>query len=202
MVPSASIPAVRQNRSKLTETASQALSTAPIPVGGKAVNGVIAFFMALLSFRGISTPSLPAQGEQRRSFYFNIPRGNSKSEVAKPVTVLRSITGAIALALGASFQLADHYRLYRKLRLIPGPEGHFHRGRRRRDVGRQVFCGGKAILKAQGERVERDHLKHIQPRRPRHDQGATHRKLRIALASSRQIYSGPTSVSVNRFSRA
>jgi hypothetical protein len=77
MVPSASIPAVRQNLSKLTETASQALSTAPIPVGGKAVNGVIAFFMALLSFRGISTPSLPAQGEQRRSSYFNIPRGNS-----------------------------------------------------------------------------------------------------------------------------
>src|ERR1035438_4930887 len=54
MVPSASIPAVRQNLSKLTETASQALSTAPSPVGGKAVNGVIAFFMALLSFRGIS----------------------------------------------------------------------------------------------------------------------------------------------------
>src|SRR5271163_4087501 len=78
MVPSASIPAVRQNLSKLTETASQALSTAPIPVGGKAVNGVIAFFMALLSFRGISTPSLPAQGEQRRSSYFNIPRGNSE----------------------------------------------------------------------------------------------------------------------------
>src|SRR6266849_4437235 len=77
MVPSASIPAVRQKRSKLTETASQALSTAPIPVRGKAVNGVIAFFMALLSFRGISTPSLPAQGEQRRSSYFNIPRGNS-----------------------------------------------------------------------------------------------------------------------------
>src|SRR5258707_4164996 len=78
MVPSASIPAVRQNRSKLTDTASQALSTAPIPVGGKAVNGVIAFFMALLSFRGISTPSLPAQGEQCRSSYFNIPRGNSR----------------------------------------------------------------------------------------------------------------------------
>ena len=43
------------------------------------VNGVIAFFMALLSFRGISTPSLPAQGKQRRSSYFNIPRGNSHS---------------------------------------------------------------------------------------------------------------------------
>src|SRR6185436_19646086 len=84
MVPSASIPAVRQNRSKLTETASQALSTAPIPVGGKAVNGVIAFFMALLSFRGISTPSLPAQGEQRRSSYFNILRGNSVRQCAIP----------------------------------------------------------------------------------------------------------------------
>src|SRR5450830_1552067 len=77
MVPSASIPAVRQNRSKLTETASQALSTAPIPVGGEAINVVLTFFMALLSFRGISTPSLPAQGEQRRSSYFNIRRGNS-----------------------------------------------------------------------------------------------------------------------------
>jgi hypothetical protein len=31
-------------------------------------------FMALLSSRGISTPSLPAQGEQRRSTYFNIDR--------------------------------------------------------------------------------------------------------------------------------
>jgi hypothetical protein len=34
----------------------------------------------LLSFRGISTPSLPAQGEQRRSSYFNIPRGNSQRD--------------------------------------------------------------------------------------------------------------------------
>jgi hypothetical protein len=32
--------------------------------------------MALLSFRGISTPSLTAQGEQRRSSYFNIRRGD------------------------------------------------------------------------------------------------------------------------------
>jgi hypothetical protein len=30
----------------------------------------------LLSFRGISTPSLRAQGEQRRFSYFNIQRGN------------------------------------------------------------------------------------------------------------------------------
>jgi hypothetical protein len=34
-------------------------------------------FMALLSFRGFDTPSLQAQGEQRRSSYFNIDRGNS-----------------------------------------------------------------------------------------------------------------------------
>jgi hypothetical protein len=32
--------------------------------------------MALLSFRGIITPSLTAQGEQRRSSYFNIRRGD------------------------------------------------------------------------------------------------------------------------------
>jgi hypothetical protein len=38
--------------------------------------------MALLSFCGFDTPSLPAQGEQRRSSYFNIPRGNSPSEQA------------------------------------------------------------------------------------------------------------------------
>jgi hypothetical protein len=30
--------------------------------------------MALLSFRGFDTPSLPAQGEQRRSSFFNIRR--------------------------------------------------------------------------------------------------------------------------------
>jgi hypothetical protein len=35
--------------------------------------------MALLSFRGISTPSLQAQGEQRRFSYFNIGRDNSFS---------------------------------------------------------------------------------------------------------------------------
>jgi hypothetical protein len=38
--PDAYIPAVRQNRSKLTEMASQALPTAPIPVGGEAIDVV------------------------------------------------------------------------------------------------------------------------------------------------------------------
>jgi hypothetical protein len=40
--------------------------------------------MALLSFRGISTPSLQAQGEQRRFSYFNIGRDNSKPRGKKP----------------------------------------------------------------------------------------------------------------------
>jgi len=35
---------------------------------------VISLFMALLSSRGISTPSLQARGEQRRFFYFNNDR--------------------------------------------------------------------------------------------------------------------------------
>jgi hypothetical protein len=51
--------------------------------------------MALLSVRGISTPSLPAQGEQRRSFYFNIPRGNSLSSAcigSRPQTTERRRT--------------------------------------------------------------------------------------------------------------
>jgi hypothetical protein len=44
---------------------------------------VISLFMALLSSRGISTPSLQARGEQRRFFHFNndrdIPPGQPRS---------------------------------------------------------------------------------------------------------------------------
>jgi hypothetical protein len=43
---------------------------------GTAVN-VACPFMALLSFRGINTPSLAAQGELRRLSLFNIRLGNS-----------------------------------------------------------------------------------------------------------------------------
>ena len=43
---------------------------------------VVCFFMALLSFRGISTPSLKAQGEQRRSSLFNIPRDNPSISIS------------------------------------------------------------------------------------------------------------------------
>ena len=58
--PSAAIPAARQKRSKLAETSSKALPTGPKTAGGKAVAVVIFVFMALLSFPGISTPSLRA----------------------------------------------------------------------------------------------------------------------------------------------
>src|SRR5450759_4801332 len=71
MALSVSTPAAKQKRSKLADTSSKALPTGPF---GMAVVFVLNLFMALLSFRGISTPSLPAQGEQRRSFYFNIRR--------------------------------------------------------------------------------------------------------------------------------
>jgi hypothetical protein len=49
---------------------------------------VLILFMALLSFRGIITPSLPAQGEQRRSSYFNIQRGNP-IDIKKAIKVLK-----------------------------------------------------------------------------------------------------------------
>jgi len=43
--------------------------------------------MALLSFRGISTPSLTAQGEQRRSSYFNIRRGDPIDPTDKDIHI-------------------------------------------------------------------------------------------------------------------
>src|SRR5208337_2155137 len=78
------MPAARQNRSKLADTSSQALTTAPIFVEGNTVGVVLILFMALLSFRGISTPSLSAQGEQRCFSYFNIERDNSKPFGSQP----------------------------------------------------------------------------------------------------------------------
>src|SRR5208337_688770 len=74
MLASAASPAVRQKRSKLAPTSCQASSM--FAAGTTAVN-VVGFFMALLSFRGFDTPSLPAQGEQRLPLIFNIQRGNA-----------------------------------------------------------------------------------------------------------------------------
>jgi hypothetical protein len=48
--------------------------------------------MALLSFRGISTPSLPAQGGQRRFSYFNIQRGNPCNKSAITLGCGRALT--------------------------------------------------------------------------------------------------------------
>src|SRR5664280_2870214 len=153
MVPSASIPAVRQNRSKLTETASQALSTAPIPVGGKAVNGVIAFFMALLSFRGISTPSLPAQGEQRRSSYFNIPRGNSGevsnmagARCAGQQSGRRPWGNSASLAMAREIPAGSANAGTRALADAASRAGADRRFHRRKKFGRRGDPKGRAVL--------------------------------------------------------
>jgi hypothetical protein len=50
-------------------------------VEGNTIGAVLILFMALLSFGGISTPSLPAQGEQRRSSNFNIQLGNPQTQL-------------------------------------------------------------------------------------------------------------------------
>ena len=84
------MPAARQNRSKLADTSCQALPTAPTSVAGKAIDVVLTLFMALLSFRGINTPSLPAQGGQRRFSYFNIQRGNPRRLNLDPGFLLSS----------------------------------------------------------------------------------------------------------------
>jgi len=44
---------------------------------------VIRLFMALLSSRGISTPSLQARGEQRRFFYFNNDRDIPQTNLSR-----------------------------------------------------------------------------------------------------------------------
>src|SRR4249920_3902244 len=74
MLDNVASPAVRQKRSKLAPTSCQASSM--FAAGTTAVN-VVGLFMALLSFRGFDTPSLPAQGEQRLPLIFNIQQGNN-----------------------------------------------------------------------------------------------------------------------------
>src|SRR5271167_1249443 len=93
MLASAASPAVRQKRSKLAPTSCQASST--FGVATTAVN-VLGFFMALLSFRGFDTPSLPAQGEQRLPPIFNIQRGNAL------------VIGMLVLAASRPFAITAH----------------------------------------------------------------------------------------------
>jgi hypothetical protein len=84
----------------------------------------------LLSFRGISTPSLPAQGEQRRSSNFNIRRGNPRSDcgmrreagasghiAAMGGRVLASVNRCDYLVGGYTFNIA----LSRRLMDMAGP---------------------------------------------------------------------------------
>src|SRR5271155_5514750 len=68
---SVAIPADRQKRSKLAPTPCQASSINAVASGAGVV---IVLFMALPFFQGVSTPSLQAQGGQRRLSYFNIER--------------------------------------------------------------------------------------------------------------------------------
>jgi hypothetical protein len=68
---SASTPEAKQKTSKLAEMFERASIFNALV--GIAVD-VVRLSMALLSFRGFDTPSLPAQGEQRRSSFFNIRR--------------------------------------------------------------------------------------------------------------------------------
>jgi hypothetical protein len=68
---------------------------------------VIGLFMALLSFRGISTPSLQAQGEQRRSSYFNNDRDIAESRASMTFQSKRS-PGAILAARCAEVVAVGH----------------------------------------------------------------------------------------------
>src|SRR6266566_3807913 len=92
------MPEAKQNTSKLAEMFARAsVFTALI---GIAVD-VVGLSMALLSFRGFDTPSLPAQGEQRRSSFFNIRRD------IPPAVVLRLRDDLEKLLAGlAPFQVA------------------------------------------------------------------------------------------------
>ena len=95
------MPEARQKTSKLADM----LVSASIfkACAGIAVD-VIVSFMALLSFRGIDTPSLAAQGEQRRLSLFNIRRDNSPPSKDAPGALWRVSMPVLAqdLALGST----------------------------------------------------------------------------------------------------
>ena len=71
------MPEARQNNSKLAEMFVSASSFSALV--GIAVD-VVSLFMALLSFVELDTPSLPAQGEQRRP-PISTSRGTSAQSV-------------------------------------------------------------------------------------------------------------------------
>ncbi|MET4222520.1 hypothetical protein ABIB00_007758 [Bradyrhizobium sp. LB14.3] len=100
IVPSASIPAARQNRSKLARTFVNASSTARSPATSRC--DISRHGVALLC--GISTPSLPVQGQSRPLQKFNrtqdIPTARSLTAfVAKPAA---GVIAAAPLAINGS----------------------------------------------------------------------------------------------------
>jgi Recombinase zinc beta ribbon domain/Recombinase len=80
--PSASSPAARQNRSKLAVISSSARPTGD---RGTPAAGVLSLVMALPASRGFDTPSLLAQGGQRRFPLLNIERDIPHIVVSDPV---------------------------------------------------------------------------------------------------------------------
>src|SRR5205085_7899168 len=98
--PSTSSPAARQNRSKLAVTSSSARPTGDC---GTPAPAVLFLVMALLAPRGFSTPSLPAQGGQRRLLFLNIDRDNPEAALGRWTCVIRE---CVALAQRCS---SDHH---------------------------------------------------------------------------------------------
>ena len=89
IVPSASIPAARQNRSKLTDTSSHALPTAPRTVGGKAV--AVVLNVPPRCFPSLdSTPRAYRPGAATPLLYFNIDQPRIGRAPAKFVEMYKN----------------------------------------------------------------------------------------------------------------
>jgi hypothetical protein len=78
-------------------------------------------FMALLSFRGFDTPSLPAQGEQRRSSISTSAGTSPIFSCFVIVHVISPIDSVSALARVASAASSAHRSLRSGVLLCPKP---------------------------------------------------------------------------------
>src|SRR5215470_17390454 len=119
---SASMPAVKQNRSKLADTSSQALPTAPAFIRGKAVSVVLTLFMALLSFvesaprayRLKASNAAPSFSTFPGTFPLELVRGLKRADHPRGARVIedavsRGDLAGVALQLGARLRsLSSH----------------------------------------------------------------------------------------------
>jgi len=87
------MPDAKQNSSKLAEMFARASSFNALV--GMAVD-VVSLFMALLSFVGIITPSLAAQGEQRR-FPISTSTGTIPGHLRREYWFLRDVSRSSVL---------------------------------------------------------------------------------------------------------